>query len=452
MFTRFVKRLHHTNNLRSLQIRKQIAYSILIKGGSVAINLAMVPLMISILDKERYGVWLTLSTIFLWFSNFDIGLGNGLRNKLAEAIAMGKHKLGRIYVSTTYALLLVIFIPIIILFFIINPFLNWNSILNTDIITYQELFLLTSTTFTLFILRFIFQLIGVVYMALQKPAMNNFLVTLGNFISFIIIFLLYKLWSIHSIIVMGIMLTGVPLLTLIFANIFAFKKDLKIYHPSIKYVQFKYNKNLFVLGGQFFIIQIAAVLLFSTANILITQLFNPSEVVVYNITLQYYNIPIMLYSIILTPLWSAITDAYVKDDYPWMKNILRRFNRISLIFCVLIILMTIISPFIYEIWLNGKIQIPLSLSIAMACYAIINVFLSPYTNFINGIGKLRLNVLLVSFSIIGYIPFAIWLGNSVGNSTGIIIALCCVNATGLYFQVIQVNKLLNKKAYGIWNS
>lgn len=451
MFTLFVKRLHHTNNLRSLQIRKQIAYSILIKGGSVAINLAMVPLMISILDKERYGVWLTLSTIFLWFSNFDIGLGNGLRNKLAEAIAMGKHKLGRIYVSTTYALLLVIFIPIIILFFIINPFLNWNSILNTDIITYQELFLLTSTTFTLFILRFIFQLIGVVYMALQKPAMNNFLVMLGNFISFIIIFLLYKLWSINSIIVMGIMLTGVPLLTLIFANIFAFKKDLKIYHPSIKYVQFKYNKNLFVLGGQFFIIQIAAVLLFSTANILITQLFNPSEVVVYNITLQYYNIPIMLYSIILTPFWSAITDAYVKDDYPWMKNILRRFNRISLIFCVLIILMTIISPFIYEIWLNGKIQIPLSLSIAMACYAIINVFLSPYTNFINGIGKLRLNVLMVSFSIIGYIPFAIWLGNSVGNSTGIIIALCCVNATGLYFQVIQVNKLLNKKAYGIWN-
>lgn len=447
----FITKFFQSDHARSLQVRKQIIYSLMIKGVSVVVTLAMVPLLVNVLDQERYGVWLTLSTMFMWFSNFDIGLGNGLRNKLAEAVAEGNVALARIYVSTTYAILSFIFIVIGLIFIAINPFLDWNQILNTKIITSHELFLLTSVTFVFFIFRFIFQLIGVIYMAMQRPSMNNMLVTLGNIIVFLAVFGLYKLMNVNSLIVMGTALTGLPLLVLILANIFAFRSDLKQYAPSIKHIRLKYSKELFVLGGQFFIIQIAAVILFSTANILITQLFNPSEVVVYNSVLQYYNIPIMLYAIILTPLWSAITDAYVQNDYLWMKTTLRRFNYISLLFVVGIVLMTIISPLVYDIWLNGKVIIPMNLSIAMACYATINVLLSPYSSYINGIGKLRLSVLIVCFSIVGYIPFAIWLGHSFGSSIGIVVALCCVNVTGVYFQVRQVNKLLSKKASGIWN-
>lgn len=451
MLLSFIKKKIQSDHARSLQVRKQIVYSLMIKGVSVVVTLAMVPLLINVLDQERYGVWLTLSTLFLWFSNFDIGLGNGLRNKMAIAVAEGNVTLARIYVSTTYALLSLIFVLLGLIFIAINPFLDWNHILNTKVITSHELFLLTSVTFLFFIFRFIFQLIGVIYMAMQRSSMNNMLVTLGNITTFLVVFGLYKVMNISNLIVMGVALTGLPLLVLIFANIFAFRSEFKQYAPSIKHIRLRYSKELFVLGGQFFIIQIAVVILFSTANILITQIFNPSEVVVYNSVLQYYNIPIMLYAIILTPLWSAITDAYAHNDFLWMKKTLRRFNYISLLFVVGIVLMTAISPLVYDIWLNGKVIIPMKLSIAMACYAAINVLLSPYTSYINGMGKLRLSVLMVCFSIVGYIPFAIWLGRSFGNSAGIVVALCCVNMMGLYFQVRQVNKLLSKKAKGIWN-
>lgn len=447
----FINKLFHSDHARTLQVRKQIIFSLLVKGMSVIVTFAMVPLMVNVLDQERYGVWLTLSTIFLWFSNFDIGLGNGLRNKLAEALANRNVELARTFVSTTYALISIIFISIALIFIAINPFLDWNKILNTAAVSNNELYLLTSGTFIFFIFRFIFQLIGVVYMALQRPVMNNLLVTLGNLIAFLIVFTLYNLLNINSLLIMGMVLTGIPLLVLIIANILAFRGDLKHYAPSVKHIQFKYSKDLFMLGGQFFIIQIAAVMLFSTANILITQLFNPAEVVVYNSVLQYYNIPIMLYAIILTPLWSAITEAYTQNDYLWMKKTLKRFNYISILFVLGIIILTIISPFVYKIWLNGKVIIPMNLSIAMAFYAIINVLLSPYTSYINGIGKLKLSVILVCFSIVGYIPFAIWLGHSMESSVGIIVALSCINSTGLYFQVRQVNKLLSRKATGIWN-
>src|SRR5829696_5056165 len=92
-------------NERSLQVKRNIYVSFLAKGGSVALNLALVPLTIDYVNPMQYGVWLTLSSIIAWFGFFDIGLGNGLRNKLTEAITIGDNELGRKYVSTTYLVL-----------------------------------------------------------------------------------------------------------------------------------------------------------------------------------------------------------------------------------------------------------------------------------------------------------------------------------------------------------
>jgi hypothetical protein len=57
----------------------------------------------------KYGSWLTLRSIILWFAFFDIGLGNGLRNKFTEAKAPGNLERTRIYISTAYGLLILIF-------------------------------------------------------------------------------------------------------------------------------------------------------------------------------------------------------------------------------------------------------------------------------------------------------------------------------------------------------
>ncbi|MGC9354637.1 MAG: hypothetical protein ACP5D9_12410, partial [Mariniphaga sp.] len=140
---------------RGARAKREIFYSIFIDGLSVLIGLFYVPLLLDALTQEKYGIWLTLTSILGWFSFFDIGLGNGLRNKLAEAIAHKNKKLGKKLVSTTYALLIAIFSIVLIIFHLSNFFLNWNSILNTKTIENKELYILTSIVFTFFIIRFI---------------------------------------------------------------------------------------------------------------------------------------------------------------------------------------------------------------------------------------------------------------------------------------------------------
>ena len=85
-------------NERSVNVKKNIVLMILIKGCSILLSLLLVPLTLDYVDNECYGVWLALSSMVVWISFFDIGINNGLRNKLTAALAHNDYNLGRKYV------------------------------------------------------------------------------------------------------------------------------------------------------------------------------------------------------------------------------------------------------------------------------------------------------------------------------------------------------------------
>src|SRR5664280_113011 len=97
---KLIKNFFNQGNERSVNAKRNILFIAILKGCGIAISLFLVPVTIHYVNPTRYGIWLTLSSIVGWFSFFDIGLGNGLRNKFAEAIASENHDLARTYVST----------------------------------------------------------------------------------------------------------------------------------------------------------------------------------------------------------------------------------------------------------------------------------------------------------------------------------------------------------------
>ena len=137
-------------------VNRNIALSFVFKGINILIQLALVPLTIHYLSNDQYGIWLTLSAILGWFSFFDIGIGNGLRNKLAEAIAAKDFEIAKKYVSTSYSILSAIFFSLPVLFAIINPYLSWSKYLNAPASMSNELSQIALVTFMFFCFRFIF--------------------------------------------------------------------------------------------------------------------------------------------------------------------------------------------------------------------------------------------------------------------------------------------------------
>lgn len=434
---------------RSIEAKKNIAASILIKGLSIAVSLILVPLTINYINPTKYGIWLTLSSIIAWFSFFDIGFGNGLRNKFAEAKAQGNYKKARIYVSTTYAILTIIFTAVLILFCIINNFLNWSTILNAPQAMTNELSQLALIIFTFFCIQIVLKVINTILIADQKPAKSAFFDMIGQLIALITIFFLTKTTS-GSLLFLGIAYSFAPILVLIFSTIWIFHGTYKNVAPSFKLINFKYAKDLMKLGIKFFIIQIAGIVIYQMSNIIISQTTSPSDVAIYNIAFKYFSVALMIFTIVIAPFWSAYTDAKAKEDYMWMEKIYKKLRKLWIYVSIFILILLLCSKIMFKLWIGDSLHIPFTVSIFMSLYMILYTWNFIHAQLLNGLGKIKLQLYFSLIGIVLNIPLSFYFGYKFGI-VGIIGVGIFINISVAFFGYKQIILILQKKAIGIWN-
>lgn len=441
--------LKSAQNNRTQQLKKQIFFSFIIKGLNTFINLLIVPLSLNYLDIETYGVWLTISSIVLWFNFFDIGLGNGLRNRITENLAINNITRTQQYISTAYFALSIISFFIFLIFVIINEFLDWNNLLNVS--ENLEINSLIVLLFFLFSLRFVFQLINSVLRALQQPAIPDFILMLGNLFSLVTILLLQYTPE-RNIFKLGVALSLPPVILLGLSNLFFYWKKYDYLKPNLKGINKSLIKDLLNIGIKFFLIQIAALIIYSSSNIVINTFIGSHEVTVYNIAFKYFNLITMIISIIFSPFWSAFTDAYTKNDIVWIKKMLKKMVNIWYISIITIIIMIFVSDFSYKIWIGTKVSVPMNLTILMGIFVITNNWNFIFVSFINGVGKVKLQLYSSMFIILLNIPLAILFIKFGFKSEGVVISNIIFQLIGSIWAPIQVYKIINKKDNGIWSA
>jgi O-antigen/teichoic acid export membrane protein len=437
---------------RSVKAKKNILASFLIKGSSIGISLLIVPLTLNYVNDSRYGIWLTLSSIVAWLSFFDIGLTQGLRNKFAEAKAKNDDSTVQIYVSTTYALLTIIFVIIWILFLGINNFLDWSAILKVSEDMKSEVSLLAVIVFTYFCLSFVLKIITTILLADQQPAKSSLIDLLGQIISLLFILILVKTTQ-GSLLKLGIALCVSPLVILIAANIYFFRGVYSKYRPVSSKIRFAFAKDLFNLGLVFFLIQFAAIIQFQTANIIIARNFGTSEVTAYNIVFKYFSVLNMIFMIFITPFWSASTEAYQKSDIQWIRNGIKKYNQVNLMLAFVGLIMLVFSDTVYRLWLGeGKVSISFTLSLWGFFYFNVLIFGGKYVNFLNGISALRIQFISSIISPFLYIAVAMVLIKyfKIGVHS-LFIASILANFNAFILAPLQYNKIIVKKSKAaIW--
>jgi len=436
---------------RSIKAKKNIIGSFLMKGISIGISLITLPMTLNYVNPSRYGIWLTLSSIVAWFVFFDIGLTQGLRNKFADAKAKNDDSLARVYVSTTYAILCIIFLCIWLLFLFCNNFLNWSKILNVSESMQAEVSTLAVIVFTYFCLSFVLRIITTILLADQQPAKSSFVDLLGQVLSLIVILILVKTTQ-GSLIKLGIALCVSPLLVLIGANLFLFKGFYKKYRPSISHVRFSYAKGLFNLGLMFFLIQFAGIVQYQTANIIIARNFGTTDVTSYNIVFKYFSVLTMGFNIFLMPFWSASTEAYQKNDIQWIRNGIKKYNQLNILFVIIGIVMLVFSSTVYRLWLGkGTVNIAFPLSLWGFLYFNVYLFGSKYVFFLNGISALRIQFISSAISPFLYIGLALLLIKylQVGIYS-LFIASIVANFNAYLLAPLQYYQIIIRNKKGIW--
>ena len=439
---------------RSIKAKKNILFIAFLKSLGILSSLLLVPITISYVDKSHYGIWLTISSVVAWLSLLDIGLSNGMRNRFTEAIAKGDEKSAKAYVSTTYFSLSIIFFSLWVVFLLVNKYIDWCALLKITESNASDVSALVLIVFSYFCMQFVLRIVNTILTANQQPAKSSLIDVLGQLFSLLIIFILTKTTQ-GSLVNLGLGLTIAPLLILSTANVLLFRGGYKKYAPAWSCFKLKYFKDIFGLSFKFFVIQTAALIQYQTANIIIARNFSTESVADYNITYKYFSVLLMGFMILLTPFWSASTEAFSKKDFTWIKNAVKRYNQILLLFIGAGIVMLLVSSFIYDLWLGKGITTSISFQMSLWCfiYVITSMFGAIYVYLLNGIGAVKIQFYSSMITPILFIFLCWWfIGCLHWGVYSLFVASIIANLNGIFIAPLQYRKIFIERKEGIWRA
>lgn len=450
MLNRF-KSFVNLGNERSIRFKKNVLSLLVLRVLSIFLSFLLVPLTINYVDTTQYGIWLTLSSVVGWMSFFDIGLSNGLRNRFAQAVARNDTSLARKYVSTTYAILSLIFIPVLAISITVSLVIDWGKLLNVDIADIQNFTYVVVIVFIYFAIKFILSTINVILNADQRPAESSLRSLIEQVVSIIVIFVLTKTTD-GSLLYLSIALCIIPLIVLLLFNVTLFNTRYRQFSPSFKFIEFRVAPDLFNLGMKFFVIQISGIIKYQTSSFIIIRSFGAIEVTNYNIAYKYFMVLPMVWNIFAAPVWSAVTEAFEKSDIQWIINMEKKMRLLTLLLGISGIFMVIVSGYIYDFWIGKDVvNITIALTIWSFLYNFTKVFGGTYVQILNGLGYLKIQFYSTIGSLFIFV-LSLYLMIHVlhWGSYSVFIAATISNFNAYFLAPYQFKQVILNNRKGIW--
>jgi len=424
----------------------------------IAIYLA-VPFLLKYLNDTNYGVWVTIFGIINTAYFMDLGIALGLKNQVTKAINTNQLHLAKKYISTAYITISIISLVSFILIYSFIYSFNMQNIFNVKItektlknVLYISSFLVLISV-VLNIYKSIFmsfqqsakvEIYKSIFMSFQQSAKVEFAMFLYQLLILIQLIVLPHFIK-ESLIAVSLVygLTNI-IIALFFSFIFFYKnKELR---PSFALFEKRIIKDIMGSGVQFFIIQMALIIILSTDNYLITRYISPEETTIYSLINKLFQTFLIASSIIFTPLWALYTSAYQNKDFSWIKNMFKKLNYLFVLLFIGLIIMYFSLDWILRIWLHRSLEYKPILIILMAIFVLIRVFGDIYMTFLNGIGKIKLQMWLYIFGALINIPLSIYFINHLNlGSAGVILATCISLFALAIAMPIQSYKTLNEK-------
>jgi len=385
---------------------RQIKSAVVFKGLAVAASFLSFPLMIRYLGQEQFGVFSTLLSVMSWVVFFDLGIGNGLRYKVAESLAKHKIEEAARYISSGYTLIGLISAVLFALLASGSFVVPWQRVFNTQVISETALQKTVLLVSFFVVLNFWIGLVNQIIDAVQKNSITIFGQFTTNFLALIFVLVLLKTTE-ASIFLLAVSYGLSLVITNCAMNIWFFnmRKELA---PRVS-LEKEHAHPLLSLGGQFFVIQLSVLVLYSSDKIIITQLIGPVYVTQYETVFKLFGIVSLAFSLMTAPLASAYADAYHRQDMEWIKNTVK--NQIKIFGLVLLatIALIVTASKIIKIWIGEGIDTPVSLIISMGIFVLIFTWSINFAYVLNAAGKIKIQLYLAVFSMLANVPLAMLL-------------------------------------------
>lgn len=405
---------------------KNVLLNYILRGMGIFLGLFSTRLSLKYLGISLFGVWATIASIASWVNYGDFGIGNGLRNYLADAFAKNDVDKQKSLIFTGTKILLILTVFLFLCLIIISEIIFYFKIMDSS---YRIPLYITNFFFSLDLFLSIGRSIAY---AQQKSWLTSFAQMFTVLFRITGVFILILLQSNTGNLILFSVVSGlgglfgnILLLLVLYVSFDKsfFKNIRQFYDKNIK-------KNIVGLGLKFFVLQVSCLVLYSSDNIIISRLISSAAVTKYDLITKIYNMCNNLFSIFLISLWSAVTYAISKSDFKWIKKEIKRLICFWGLYSLGVIIVSLFINVFVKIWLETtEIYYEFSLVMLFAFYEIINGFGSIFVNITNGMGRLKIQLPLVVIGAISNIPLSIFFAHYLGwGIFGIKLAtlLCCM--------------------------
>lgn len=399
------------------------------------------PILLSGLGDSEFGVWSTISSFITWILVLDFGIGNYLRNRVSElSITDPSHEIIKEYakgliISASVA------VAVCISLMGATVFINWQDLLGISSSGPDPFLPITCIIlFTSF--SFVSNLIFFYYYGLQK----SYLVALmqsSSHLLFIFTAVLLNAYQEMSLLRISIAFGLSQVLPGALASIrFFAKNDLPKYLRPLPSMR---DSSLFLkIGGRFFLIQLTALILFSTDKVLLANLFGPSKVTDYEIVFRVFSLCVLFQSLLLTPAWGK----YSRDYFSGRLSLVRKQLIFHGMIFALLTLVTLVLGFfmnpILSVWVGETVQSE-TFIVALLIYVILMIWNNVYAILLNATNNIDLTFKISIVVVVLNLPISYSLAQTELREVGVILGTILCLLPAAIFTPIQTYYLLRAK-------
>ena len=363
--------------------------TLLARGVTVGIGLVTLPLTSHYLGKERFGLWLTLSSFITWMAIADFGLANSLINALSAADGKDDRRAAQQAVASAFWLVLAVAVAVILICLALAPLVSWERVFNVSSpAAVAEAAPAMLVVLVICALRLPASLVGCVYQAYQEGYLHQLWSGLSGVLGAAGLLLAIKLEA------------GLPWLVLAFlgsmlladllsaAYLFGWRRSWLLPHPQ----RFNSAEARWLLrqGGQFWVAQMSAVLMLQVGLFLVARMFGAGSAAEYGTTLRLCTLIGAVQTAFVAPLWAAYGEAAARQDFVWLTGTFRQSLRVSLWWAVPMALLLLIGlPWAFKLLVTADVTSSWHLRLALLTAEIVNAAARCVSTLLNGLGAVR---------------------------------------------------------------
>lgn len=412
--------------------------SALATGISILTAFISVPLLLTYLGAERYGLWMTISSLSLLLGFADLGLGNGLLSGVAEANAKNDPGLARQYISSAFFLMAGMAVCLAIVFLLIKDLVPWARVFNVSApLAVAE----AGRAATMFVACLLvgapLGIVQRVQSGYQRGFANSLWQALGSLLGLVglVVAIRWRMglpWLVLAI-------AGLPLVAALIQNAALFGGRYPHLRPRWSSASPTVTRKILRLGSLFFVLQLAGALAFASDNVIAAQVLGPESVAEYSVAMRLFSVPTLILGMLFMPLWPAYGEAVIRGDVSWVKQTLGRSLFIAGLVAGLPSMLLVIwgVPLIHW-WAGDSVTPSTWLLRGLAAWTVLQAFGNAVAMFLNGANVIRFQVICASVlaagALLAKIALARWWGLP-GIAWGAVIAYSLLVALP-YFVVV----------------